>query len=251
MPNPTVTSGLSESTHSGSGRLPWIVIIVEPDPGIRHLLRKTLAHHGYRLYEATTGTEGLQEAVTHRPDIVILDLRLPDMDGLEVIRRLRAWTETPIVVLSGHGREGDTVAALDAGADDYISKPFGVGELLVRMRAVLRRATRPGQPGQAADGRFAVGSLRVDLQHRRVTVGAQEIHLTPIEYRLVSALVKHPGEVLMQPQLLTEVWGPSHSRRPDHLRVHVANIRRKLEADPARPKYLLTEQGVGYRLGVG
>lgn len=250
MPDSTVTPRLSESANPGSPHPPWVAIVVGGDPQIRRLLRNTLAHHGYRLYEATTGTEGLQETETHRPDIVILDFGLPDMDGLEVIRRLRAWTETPIVVLSARGREGDTVAALDAGADDYISKPFGVEELLVRMRAVLRRAARLGQPSQASDAGFAVGELRVDLRHRRVTVGGQEVHLTPIEYRLLTVLVKHPGEVLMQRQLMTEAWGPSHTKRVDNLRVHVAKIRRKLEADPTRPKYLLTEQGVGYRLAV-
>ncbi len=248
MPDSTVTPRLSESANPGSSRPPWVVIVVGGDPQIRRLLRNTLAHHGYRLYEATTGTEGLQETVTHRPDLVILDLGLPDMDGLEVIRRLRAWTETPIVVLSARGREGDTVAALDAGADDYISKPFGVEELLVRMRAVLRRAARLGQPGQAPDGGFAVGELRVDLRHRRVTVGGQEVHLTPIEYRLLTVLVKHPGEVLMQRQLLMDVWGPTHAKQTQYLRVCMRQLRRKLEADPSCPKYLLTEPRIGYRL---
>ena len=225
-----------------------IVILVEDDPQIRHFLRTTLPNHGYRLYEASTGAEGLREAETRTLDIIILDLGLPDLDGLEVIRRLREWTTVPIVVLSARGQERDKVAALDAGADDYVSKPFGIAELLARMRVALRHAVRAAEREDGSP--FAVGDLQVDLAHRRVTVGGTEVHLTPIEYRLLALLAKHAGKVLTQRQLLTEVWGPPYADQAHYLRVYMAQLRRKLEADPTRPKYLQTEAGVGYRLAV-
>jgi two-component system KDP operon response regulator KdpE len=186
------------------------------------------------------------EAATRQPDIVILDLGLPDIDGLEVIRRLREWTAVPIIVLSARGQERDKIAALDAGADDYVSKPFGVGELLARMRVVLRHAARNST--DAAESTFAVGDLHVDLALRRVTVAGREVHLTPIEYRLLTTLIRYAGKVVTQQQLLKEVWGPQYAEQAHYLRVYVAQLRRKLEADPARPRYVLTEPGVGYRL---
>jgi two-component system KDP operon response regulator KdpE len=201
---------------------------------------------GYRVVEATTGSDGLTQAATRQPDIVILDLGLPDLDGIEVIRRLREWTAVPIVVLSARGQETDKIAALDAGADDYVSKPFGVGELLARMRVALRHAARA--PHDAADPTFTVGDLHVDLARRRVSVRAAEIHLTPIEYRLLTTLIRHAGKVLTHRQLLKEVWGLPYSEQTHYLRVYMGALRRKLEAEPARPRYLLTEPGVGYRL---
>jgi two-component system KDP operon response regulator KdpE len=220
------------------------VVLIEDEPEIRRFLRPILEAQGYRLFAASTGGDGLVEAASRQPDIVILDLGLPDIDGLEVIRRLREWSSVPIVVLSARGQERDKVAALDAGADDYVEKPFASGELLARIRVALRRAARrdTGEPT------FTVGDLTVDLAKRRVSVGGQEVHLTPIEYRLLGALVHHPGRVLTHRQLLRDVWGPTHVEQPHYLRVFMAQLRRKLESDPARPRYLLTEQGVGYRL---
>jgi two-component system, OmpR family, KDP operon response regulator KdpE len=225
-----------------------VVILIEDDPQIRHFLRTTLPNHGYRLYEATTGAEGLREAETRAPDIIILDLGLPDLDGLEVLRRVREWTSVPIVVLSARGQERDKISALDAGADDYVSKPFGVGELLARMRVALRHAARRVQ--RTEESAVVVGDLHLDLVHRRVTLAENEVHLTPIEFRLLATLAKYAGKILTQRQLLTEVWGPSYADQAHYLRVYMAQLRRKLEADPTRPKYLLTEAGVGYRLAV-
>jgi len=223
-----------------------IIVLIEDEPQIRRFLRVTLAGQEYRLFEAVTGADGLVEAATRQPDVVIVDLGLPDMDGIEVIRRLREWTAVPIIVLSARGQEGDKVAALDAGADDYVSKPFGVGELLARIRVALRHAAGALRGGD--DALFAVGDLRVDLARRHVFVGGQEVHLTPIEYKLLTTLVRHAGKVLTHGQLLKEVWGPSHGEEAHYLRVYMAQLRRKLEADPTRPRYLLTEPGVGYRL---
>ncbi len=237
------TSGTAEPTVSSEGP---VAIIIEDDPQIRRFLRTTLPHHGYRLFEATTGAEGLKEAETRQPDIIILDLGLPDLDGLEVIRHLREWTGVPIIILSARGQERDKVAALDAGADDYVSKPFGIAELLARMRVAMRHAARTTE--KTEDSAFTTGDLHIDLAHRRVLVAGDEVHLTPIEYRLLATLAKHAGKVLTQHQLLTEVWGPPYVDQAHYLRVYMAQLRRKIEADPARPKYLLTEQGVGYRL---
>jgi two-component system KDP operon response regulator KdpE len=222
------------------------VLLIEDEPEIRRFLRATLVAEGCRLFEAVTGDEGLREAEVRQPDIVVLDLGLPDMDGLDVIRRLRQWTGVPIVVLSARGQEADKIGALDAGADDYVSKPFGVGELLARIRVSLRHADRTvrdvGEPS------FGVGDLEVNLAQRRVLVAAKEVHLTPIEYRLLAALVKHAGKVLTHSQLLREVWGPPYVEQAHYLHVYMAQLRRKVESDPARPRYLLTEPGVGYRL---
>ena len=240
---PQSTESADAATASGGGSL---VLVIEDDPQIQRFLRVALGSRGYRLCEATTGAAGLVEAATRQPDVIILDLGLPDMDGLEVIRRLREWTSLPIIVLSARGQERDKVAALDAGADDYVSKPFGVGELLARMRVALRHATR--NPDDAGDSSYSIGDLHVDLAKRHVVVAGQQVHLTPIEYRLLTALIRHAGKVLTHRHLLLEVWGPPYADQAHYLRVYMAQLRRKLEVDPARPRYLLTEPGVGYRL---
>ena len=221
------------------------ILVIEDDPPIRRFLRASLSSHEFEVEEAATGREALMLATQRPPDLVILDLGLPDMDGLEIIRRLREWTTVPIVIVSARGQEKDKVAALDAGADDYLTKPFGVGELLARIRVAMRHSSRVGQQETAE---FAVDELKVDLAARRVFVGGNEIHLTPIEYRLLIALVRHAGKVLTHRFLLKEVWGPPYVDQTHYLRIFMANLRRKIEADPARPRYLLTEQGVGYRL---
>jgi two-component system KDP operon response regulator KdpE len=234
---------LAETPASAAGP---VIVLIEDAPEIRRFLRATLADHGYRLVEAETGREGLQAAETRQPDLVILDLGLPDVDGLEVIRRLREWTGVPILVLSARGQEADKIAALDAGADDYVSKPFGVGEVLARLRVLLRHAERTVR--DMDDGSYEAGDLRVDLTHRRVAVNGEDVHLTPIEYRLLTTLVKHAGKVLTHNQLLKEVWGKPYTDQPHYLHVYMGQLRRKIEKDPARPRHLLTEPGVGYRL---
>jgi two-component system, OmpR family, KDP operon response regulator KdpE len=222
------------------------VVLIEDEPQIRRFLRAALTGHGYRLFEAGSGEDGLIEAATRQPDLVILDLGLPDLDGLGVLARLREWTSVPVIVLSARGQERDKIAALDGGADDYVSKPFSVGELLARMRAALRRRDQLSEGAAATT--FVVGDLSVDLARRHVLVGDKEIHLTPIEYKLLTTLIRHAGKVLTHRQLLKEVWGPAHTEDSQNLRFYVAQLRRKLEAIPARPRYLLTEPGVGYRL---
>jgi two-component system KDP operon response regulator KdpE len=222
-----------------------LAILIEDEPQIRRFLRASLGSQGYRLVEAETGGDGLVQAATRQPDIIIVDLGLPDMDGLDVIRRLREWSTTPIIVLSARGQERDKIAALDAGADDYVSKPFGVGELLARMRVAIRHAARGAQG--AEEPSFSVGELTVDFAHRRVHLAGELVHLTPIEFRLLTTLIKYAGKVLTHKQLLTEVWGPNQTEQSHYLRVYVAQLRRKLEGDPTRPRYLLTEPGVGYR----
>ncbi len=222
------------------------VLLIEDDAQIRRFLRATLPAHGYALHESTGGEDGLVQAASRTPDVVLLDLGLPDLDGLEVIRRLRGWSKVPVVVLSARGMERDKVAALDAGADDYLTKPFGVEELLARLRVALRHAAAP--TGERADPVFVTGDLEVDLVARRVRVAGSEIHLTPIEFRLLAALVRHAGKVVTQRQLLVEVWGPASSENAHYLRVHMHALRHKLEETPARPRYLITEPGVGYRL---
>jgi len=223
-----------------------VVVAIEDDPQIRRFLRSGLASHGFEVHEAEGGKLGLIEAATRKPDLVILDLGLPDMDGIEVVRQLREWTPMPVIVLSARAMESDKVQALDAGADDYLTKPFGLSELLARIRVALRHA-QSGAP-QDKSGVFNVGPLRVDLPRRRVTVDEAEVHLTPIEYRLLSTLVKNAGKVLTHRQLLKEVWGPAHVEHTHYLRIYMAGLRHKLESDPARPRFLLTEAGVGYRL---
>jgi two-component system, OmpR family, KDP operon response regulator KdpE len=225
-----------------------IVVLIEDEPQIRRFLRATLAGEGYRLFEATTGADGLVQAGSRQPDVVIVDLGLPDMDGVVVIRRLREWSAVPVIVLSARGQERDKVTALDAGADDYVSKPFAAGELLARIRVALRHAAGASHEGDEAP--FRVGSLAVDLYRRQVAVAGVEVRLTPIEYRLLATLVAHAGKVLTHQQLLREVWGPNHSEQAHYVRVYMAHLRGKLEAEPARPRYLRTEPGVGYRLAV-
>jgi two-component system KDP operon response regulator KdpE len=222
-----------------------VILVVEDEPQIRRFLRATLHAHGYRLVEAITGADGLIEAASRQPEVVIIDLGLPDMDGLDVIRRLREWSSVPVIVLSARGGERDKVAALDAGADDYMEKPFGTDELLARIRVALRHAAGAAR---AADAVFTVGDLHVDQSRRQVRVGGKEVHLTPIEYRLLTTMVRHAGKVLTHRQLLREVWGPNHVEDAHYLRVFMGTLRRKIEPTPAQPRYLLTEPGVGYRL---
>lgn len=223
-----------------------LVLMIEDDPQIRRFLRAALAAEDYQFHEALTAEEGIAQAAARQPDLVLLDLGLPDRDGLEVIRGIRQWSQMPIVVLSARGQEKDKIAALDLGADDYVAKPFAVGELLARIRAALRRAAPLAADGADAVIRF--GTVQADFEKRVITVGGEEVHLTPNEYKLLQVLIKHAGRVVTQRQLLNEVWGPQHTEQSQYLRVYVAQLRRKLERDPARPRYLQTEPGVGYRL---
>jgi two-component system KDP operon response regulator KdpE len=225
-----------------------IVLVIDDEPPIRRFLCATLANHGYHLVEAANGQDGIAQVTVQKPDVVLLDLGLPDIDGLEVTRRLREWTNVPIIVLSARGQERDKVAALEAGADDYLTKPFGVAELMARMRVALRHATHTAQSADAAT--FSVGQLRVDLLRRQVFVDAAEVHLTPIEYTLLTTLIRHAGKVVTQGQLLREVWGPGYATESHYLRLYMGQLRHKLEAEPARPRYLITEPGVGYRLRI-
>lgn len=223
-----------------------LILVIEDEPQIRRFLRATLTNHGYRLAEADSGQDGIAQTARQLPDLLILDLGLPDLDGLEVARRLREWSQVPIIILSARGQEQDKVAALDAGADDYLTKPFGMGELLARIRVALRHAAR-GPNGETSPV-FVTGSLRVDLARRQVFVDGQDIHLTPIEYKLLATLVRNAGKVLTHRQLLREVWGPAYATESQYLRVYMGQLRHKLEVEPARPRYLRTEPGVGYRL---
>jgi two-component system KDP operon response regulator KdpE len=222
-----------------------LILLIEDEPPIRRFLRSSLESEGYRLIEAETGQKALTLAAQQPPELVILDLGLPDMDGLEVLGRLREWLTVPIVILSARDQEKQKVAALDSGADDYITKPFLTGELLARIRVALRHAAQVGEDRESS---FTCGDLHVDLAARRVFVQSAEVHLTPIEYKLLTTLVRNAGKVLTHRYLLQEVWGPGHAQETHYLRVFMANLRRKIEADPAQPRYLLTEQGVGYRL---
>ena len=226
-----------------------LVLIVDDETPIRRFLRLSLVGEGYRVVEAATAAEALERIVAQRPDVVILDLGLPDRDGLDLTRDVREWSGVPIVVLSAREREHDKVAALEAGADDYLTKPFGIGELIARLRVALRHAALAEVP--AGEAVFTTGDLKVDLVRRLVFVGEREVRLTPIEYRLLAVLVKHAGKVLTHRQLLHEVWGPEYGDENHYVRVYVAQLRRKLEVDSARPRYLRTEPGVGYRLTVG
>ncbi|TAL56346.1 two-component system response regulator KdpE [Pandoraea sp.] len=226
------------------------VVVIEDEKQIRRFLRASLEAEGMQVHEAGTGRQGLVEAATRKPDLAIVDLGLPDIDGLEVIRELRAWSAVPIIVLSARSEEREKVAALDAGADDYLSKPFGVSELLARIRAQLRRHYRAGSVGDGQGESFAFGDIELDLVRRRVARGGVAVHLTPIEYRLLVTLVRHAGRVLTHRQLLKEVWGPSHVDSNHYLRIYMGHLRQKLEVDPAQPRHILTETGVGYRLEV-
>lgn len=226
-----------------------VAVVIEDEPQIRRFVRGALEAEGWCVFEADTARRGLTEAGTRQPDLLVLDLGLPDGDGLEVIRDVRSWSAVPIVVLSARSDEADKIAALDAGADDYLTKPFGVGELLARVRANLRRPrAATGEPGQDADPVFRFGAVEVDRAARLVRRHGVEVHLTPTEYRLLLVLVANAGRVLTHRQLLREVWGPSHTGQSHYLRIYMGHLRQKLEADPAQPRHLLTETAVGYRL---
>jgi two-component system KDP operon response regulator KdpE len=220
------------------------VLVVEDDREIRRFVRAALESEGYRVAESETVARGVIDAGTRKPDVAILDLGMPDADGVEFIRAVRAFSMLPILVLSARTEESAKVAALDAGADDYLTKPFGVAELSARLRAMLRRGARAPENESPV---VTFGDVVVDLANRTVTRGAAPIHLTPVEFRLLAQLVAHPGKVLTHRVLLREVWGPSHIEHSHYLRIYMAHLRRKLEPDPARPRHLLTETGVGYR----
>lgn len=230
---------------AGPGGPPPLVLLLEDEAPIRRFLRVGLEGEGYALEEATTGHEGLTRAATRAPDLVLLDLGLPDQDGMTVLQRLREWSTVPVIVLTARGQEHAKVRALDSGADDYVTKPFSMPELLARMRVALRHRARLSGEDEAV---FTSGPLRVDLARRVVSVEDRPVALTPIEYRLLTTLVRHAGRVLTHDFLLREVWGPAARGQSHYLRVHMSQLRRKLEADPARPRLLLTELGVGYRL---
>jgi len=219
------------------------VLVVDDEAAIRRYLRASLSAHGYTVFEVESGKAALEAITAERPDMVILDLGLPDVDGVEVTRLLRDWSRIPIIILSVRGQEADKIAALDAGADDYLTKPFGTGELLARMRVALRRASQ-----SQAEPVFVVDELAVDLSRRLVAVSGAEVQLTPTEYDLLRTLVSHAGKVLTHRQLLREVWGMGYEQETHMLRVNISNLRHKIEPDPARPHYILTEPGVGYRL---
>lgn len=219
------------------------ILVIDDEKQIRRLLKVALSGHGYEVEEAALGQEGLDKAATYRPDLIILDLGLPDLSGLDVIRELREWSKTPVIILSVKEQENDKITALDAGADDYVTKPFGMGELLARIRAALRHVAGTGdEPVLKFD------ELVIDMARRRVTVHEKEIKLTPTEYDLIKNLAVHAGKVLTHRQLLRVVWGPYYENDIHYLRVYIGQLRRKIEADPSRPKHILTEPGVGYRL---
>jgi len=222
-----------------------LLLLIEDDLQMRRFLRASLHAQGFRLLEAETGEHGIELARTHTPEVILLDLGLPDLDGIHVTERLRGWTRIPIIVISARGRETDKVEALDAGADDYLTKPFGVSELLARIRVALRHTEALPSDEQPI---LEVGGLRMDLDRHHVTREEREIRLTPIEYKLLVLLARHPGKVLTHRQLLKEVWGPTAQDQTHYLRVYMAQLRRKIEKDPARPHLLVTEPGVGYRL---
>ena len=221
------------------------VLVVEDEPDIRLFLRSALGADGYRVVEAENGARGIVDAGTHKPDLVIVDLGLPDMDGVEVIRQIRAWSRMPIIVLSARAREPSKIEALDAGADDYVTKPFGVGELLARIRVALRHAARTAEGGASV---IRFGKVEVDLERRQVIRSGQIVHLTPIEFRLLACLSQHLGMIVTHRQLMREVWGPGYVEHTHYLRIYVKQLREKLEDDPVRPNFLITESGVGYRL---
>lgn len=223
-----------------------LILIVEDEAPMRRFLKVSLTSNGYRAVEAETGEEGLTQAAARNPDLVLLDLGLPDLDGLLVTQRLREWAKMPIIVISARGQEEDKIKALDGGADDYLTKPFGMGELLARVRVALRHtATTP-----VGDTLFSLGGLKVDLARRLVSVNDREVHLTPIEYKLLTTLIRNAGRVVTHRQLLKEVWGPGYGDQTQYTRVYMGQLRHKLEENPSRPAYLITEPGVGYRLRV-
>lgn len=225
------------------------ILVIDHDIQIRRLLRAALESQGYRLRETTTGADGILESSRHPPEAVLLDVALPDMDGLDVLRRTREWTSIPILVISANDSESSKLTAFEAGADDYIAKPFSVPELLARLKVALRHANRTQQP-DGDDTQFSTGSLHVDLGRRIVRMGEDEIRLTPIEFKVLAYMVKHAGKVLTHQQILREIWGPDRTEQSNNVRVVIYQLRHKLEADPADPEYLLTEGHVGYRLRV-
>ncbi len=224
-----------------------IILIVEDEKSIVRYLKATLGGGGYRLITAETGKQALMVINSQPPDLVILDLGLPDMDGIEIIEQVRQWSQLPIIILSARDQEKDKVDALDRGADDYLTKPFSTTELMARLRVALRHRARNSVGDNSPELAFERGDLRIDLQRRRVDIEGNEVHLTPIEYRLLIALVNHAGKVLTHRMLMLEVWGGGSSQYAHQVRVHMANLRRKIEANPSQPRYVLTEMGVGYR----
>ena len=224
---------------------PATILLIEDERQMRRFLRVTLQSEKYGVLEAETADDGLSQAATRNPDIVLLDLGLPDMDGLEVIEKLREWSAVPVIVISAREQEGDKIKALDGGADDYLTKPFGAGELLARIRAALRHAAPKSQDqGEAV---FIAEELRIDFLKRQVYCGTREVHLTPIEYRLLTVLVRNAGRVMTHRQILKEVWGPPYVEQTHYLRVFMNQLRKKIEADSTRPRFLLNEPGIGYR----
>jgi two-component system KDP operon response regulator KdpE len=233
-----------DARRASDARAPVTILVVEDEPEIRRFLRAAFDVEGYRIVESATGRRGAIDAGTHKPDLAIVDLGLPDVDGVDVIRRIREWSPMPIIVLSARVHERAKIEALDAGADDYVTKPFGIGELLARVRAALRHAARSG----SGTGSLRFGDAVVDLEQRTARRGAQDVRLPPIEFRLLATLAKHVGMVVTHRQLLTEVWGPTHAQDTHYLRIYMKQLREKLESDPVRPRHLVTETGVGYRL---
>lgn len=225
-----------------------LILVIEDEAPIRRFLKMSLLDHGFAFSEASTGKEGLSKVASERPDLVILDLGLPDTDGLEVTRQVREWSNVPIIVLSAREKENDKVEALDAGADDYLVKPFGIGELMARLRVALRHANRLSE--DQLDSNFSFGDIHIDFAKRQIMRNTEEIHLTPIEYKLLNTLVRYSGKVVTHKHLLRETWGGEYSDETQYLRVYMAQLRKKLELDPAQPKYLITEPGVGYRLKI-
>jgi two-component system KDP operon response regulator KdpE len=222
------------------------VLLVEDEASMRRFLRATLVPRGFRLIEVENAAAAELAAASHHPELILLDLGLPDRDGIDLTRRLRGFTSAPILVISARGRDEDKVGALDAGADDYVTKPFSVGELLARMRVALRHAARAA--GEPEEGELEFGELRIDFARREVAVAGRRVHLTPIEWRLLALLARHAGKVVTHRQILREVWGPTHAQQTHTVRVHMAGLRKKIELDPARPRWLVTEPSVGYRL---
>ena len=219
------------------------IMVIDDEPQMRRLLKVALTAHGYEIREAETGREGIAQAAVFHPDLIILDMSLPDLDGIQVVKQLREWTQTPVIILSVREQENDKIAALDAGADDYVTKPFNMGELLARLRAALRHAAGPGD-----EPVLAFGGLVIDLTRRQVSVEGKEVKLTPTEYELLRVLGVNSGKVLTHRQLMRMVWGPSYEQETNYLRVYIRQLRQKIEPDPARPRHIVTEPGVGYRL---
>jgi two-component system KDP operon response regulator KdpE len=239
---PHKTPGQGSSTR---GATP-LVLVVDDDRRMRAFLRTTLSDRGLRVLTAETGNEGVAQTAAHNPDFVVLDLGLPDIDGIEVTTRVREWSTVPILILSAHGEEAQKVAALDAGANDYLTKPFGTDELLARMRVWLRQAQRPDPDSPTTV--LEVGHLRIDFEKRLVFAAGEEVHLTPTQYKLFGTLMRNAGKILTHEQILHMVWGPAYTKETQYLRVYMVQLRQKLEKDPAQPRFLITEPGVGYRL---